>query len=381
MKFYEYEAKSILAGYGVPTPNGELVKTSLQSSEAAKRLGNSVVVKAQVLVAGRGKAGGIIFANSPEEAEEQAHKLLGVQIKGITVTKVLIEQKIPIKRELYFGITVDRLNRSFVAVACETGGVDIEELGEKEPQKILRMKISPQLGFLSFHAVQIAQYLGYKGKQMIRLANIFEKLYQISVEQDAELVESNPLVETVYGDFVCADARLIIDDNSLFRHPEFKKKQLEELRDLTPQEFEALKSGLDYVKLEGNIGVAGNGAGLVMATLDMVNSYGGKPANFLDMGGGAPPERIEAALAVILSDSAVKVLFINILGGITLCDEVARGIILAKESLKTSKPLVVRLVGTNEGEGKRILAEASIPIFDSMEEAAQKAVELGIQER
>jgi succinyl-CoA synthetase beta subunit len=380
LKLYEYEAKSILAGYGVPTPKGELAETPLQARETARRLGDPVVVKAQVLVAGRGKAGGILFADSSKEAEEQAQKLLGAQIKGIPVTKILIEQKIPIKRELYFGITVDRLSRSFVIVACETGGVDIEELSEKEPQKIFKMNINPQSGFFSFHAVHIAQQLGYKGDQMMRLTSVFEKLYQVNVEQDAELVECNPLVETLNGDFVCADARLIVDDNSLFRHPDFKKRQLEQQRDLTSQEFEALKNGLDYVKLEGNIGVAGNGAGLVMATLDLINSYGGKPANFLDMGGGAPPERIEAALAIILTDPAVEVLFANILGGITLCDEVARGIILARKKLNTSKPLVVRLVGTNEEEGKRILTEASIPVFESMEEAAHKAVELGKKE-
>ena len=380
MKLYEHEAKAILSTYEVPTPKGKLATNSQQTREAAAKLGVPVAVKAQVLVAGRGKAGGILFADTPEQAEEAAKKLLGTQIKGVTIVKVLVEEKIPIKKELYFGVTVDRLNHCYIAVASDLGGVEIEEVAEQQPEKIHKMLINPQLGFCSFHARQIAKKMGYSGDQMQQLSEILEKVYKLSVDYDSELSEMNPLVETQDGKFVAADARLILDDNALFRHEEFRRKQLEEPRELSPQEFDALKNGLDYVKLEGDIGIVGNGAGLVMATLDMINLYGGKPANFLDMGGGAPPQRIESALKIILSDPQVKAVFVNILGGITLCDEVARGIIRAREQLKSSKTMVIRLVGTNEEEGKRILTEVKMPIFDSVEEAAQKIVELAKKE-
>jgi succinyl-CoA synthetase beta subunit len=222
--------------------------------------------------------------------------------------------------------------------------------------------------------------MGYHGDRLLELAKQLERLYRISFDYDAELVEANPLVETTEGEFVAVDARIIIDDNALFRHEDFEQKRLNERRDLSPQEFEALQAGLAYVNINGDIGIVGNGAGLVMATLDMVNLYGGRPANFLDMGGGAPFERVKAALKLILSDPKVKVLFVNILGGITLCDEIARSIIQTREQLKTSKPLVVRLVGTNEAEGKKVLSEAKIPYFENLEEAAKKAVELALKE-
>jgi succinyl-CoA synthetase beta subunit len=374
LKLYEYEAKTLLANYGIPIPRGETAETTQQTHATATKIGQPVAVKAQVLVAGRGKAGGILFAETPKEAETAAQQLLNNQIKGFPVTKILVEQKIPIKKELYFGITVDRLNRCYVAVASALGGMGIEEIAEQSPEQIQKTPINPQLGISPFHARQIAQQLGYNGNQMLELARILEALYRAGMECDAELIELNPLAETTDGNFIAADARIIIDDNALFRHAEFKNKQLTERRDLSLEESEALRSDLNYVKLDGNVGVVGNGAGLVMATMDMINLYGGKPANFLDMGGGAPPERIEAALRIVLSDAHGKVLFVNILGGITLCDKVARGIIQAKAQLKASKPLVIRLVGTNEAEGKRILAEAGIPVFDSMEEAAEKAV-------
>ncbi len=380
MKLYEYEAKSLLSHYGIPIPNGEPAETSQQAREIAERIELPVTVKAQVLVAGRGKAGGILFAETADETETAAQNLLNTQIKGITVTKVLVEQKVSIKKELYFGITVDRLNRCYVAVASSTGGMEIEDVAVQSPEAIQKKLITPQLGFRLFHATQIAVKLGYKGDQLLKLSKILEALYQAGMETDAELIELNPLAETEDGNFVAADARVIIDDNALFRHIEYKKKQLEEQRELNPQEAEDLRSDLNYVKLDGDIGIVGNGAGLVMATMDMVNLYRGKPANFLDMGGGAPPERIEAALRLVLSDPQVKVLFVNILGGITLCDEVARGIIQAKKQLQSSAPLVIRLVGTNEEEGKRILSAAEIPVFDSMEEAAEKAVEFSRKE-
>jgi len=376
MKLFEYEAKNILAKYGIPTPQGGLATNTSQAREIATKLKPPFAVKAQVLVAGRGKAGGILFADSIAEVEKAAEKLLGMQIKGIPVKSVWIEEKIQIKSELYFGITTDRFNQSYVAIASAAGGMDIEDVAAKTPEKVIKFLINPQCGLRSFHTRQIARKMGYVGSQVSELGRTLERLYCAGMDYDAELVEMNPLVETVDGRFVAADARIIIDDNALFRHQEYKKRLLEGESELTAQELEALKNDLAYVKLDGNIGIIGNGAGLVMATLDTIQYYGGKPANFLDVGGGAPPEKIAIALKIVLSDPSVEALFINILGGITRCDDVARGILEAKEKVGVKKPMVIRLVGTNEEEGKRILTEAGIHVLESMEEAAQQAVEI-----
>lgn len=376
LKLFEYEAKNILAKNGVPVPQGGLATKSREAREVASKLKPPLVVKAQVLVAGRGKAGGILFANSVEEAEKAAEKLLTMQIKSIPVKSIWIEEKITIERELYFGITTDRFNQSYVAIASAVGGMEIEEVAQNSPEKMTKLLIDPQLGIWSFHTREIARKLGYSGNQLGELGRILEKLYHVGMDYDAELIEMNPVVETIEGRFVAADARIIIDDNALFRHQEYKKRLLEGESELTPQELEALKNDLAYVKLDGNIGVIGNGAGLVMATLDTIQYYGGKPANFLDVGGGAPSETTATALKIVLSDPNVKALFINILGGITRCDEVAKGILEAKEKVGSTKPTVIRLVGTNEKEGKQILTEAGIHVLDSMEEAAQKVVNI-----
>jgi succinyl-CoA synthetase beta subunit len=376
MKLFEYEAKTILAKFGIPTPQGELATNVNQAREVVAKLKPPFAVKAQVFVAGRGKAGGILFANSIEEAEKATEKLLGMQIKGIPVKSVWIEEKIKTKKELYFGITIDRFARSYVAIASAVGGMEIEEVAQKSPEKVIKFPIDPLCGFYPFQARQIAKKIGYNGSALSELGRIFERLYRIGMEYDAELIEMNPLVETVDGKFVAADARIIIDDNALFRHPEYKKRLMESEGELTPQEIEAMKNDLAYVKLDGDIGVIGNGAGLVMATLDTIQVYGGKPANFLDVGGGAPPEKIAAALQIVLSDKNVKTLFINILGGITRCDDVAKGILEAKEKVGVTKPMVIRLVGTNEEEGKKILTEAGIDVLESMEKAAQRVVEI-----
>ncbi|MEM3617138.1 MAG: ADP-forming succinate--CoA ligase subunit beta [Candidatus Bathyarchaeia archaeon] len=374
MKLLEYEAKRILTKYGVPTPKGELATNTAQAREIASRLNSPFVIKAQVPIAGRGKAGGILFANSTDEVKKAAEKLLGMQIKGIPVRSVWIEEKIQAKKELYFGMTVDRVSKSYVAIASSEGGMEIEDVAAKTPEKVIKFPITSQCGFRPYHARQIAKRMGYAGNQLSMLGNIFYNLYKAGMDYDAELIEMNPLVETLDGNFVAVDTRIIIDDNALFRHPEFKERMLE--GELSPQEIEAAKNDLAYVKLEGDIGVIGNGAGLVMATLDAIQLYGGKPANFLDVGGGAPSEKIAAALKIVLSNPNVKALFINILGGITRCDEVARGILAAKDKLSIEKPLVIRLVGTNEEEGKRILTEAGIHVLESMEEAAQRVVEI-----
>jgi succinyl-CoA synthetase beta subunit len=375
LKLYEYESKNLLSRYGIPTPKGLIVTNADSAQEAAAKLDPPYAVKAQVLVAGRGKAGGILFADSVEEAKKAAEKLLATEIKGIRVKKVLVEEKVPFKRELYFGITVDRPTRRYVAVAAAQGGVEIETLAAINPQAVLRIPIDPRQGFRSFHARQVAKKLGYTSSQLVELAGIFEKLYKAGRDCDAELIETNPLAETDDGRFVALDARIIVDDNALFRHPEYNAKLAAKERERTPLEIEAWKNDLAYVKLDGDIGIIGNGAGLVMATMDTVRYYGGKPADFLDLGGGAPPDRIAAALKIVLSDPDVKALFINILGGITHCDDVARGIITSTSQISFKKPVVVRLLGTNEEEGKRILEEAGMHALDSMEEAAERVVE------
>ena len=375
MKLFEYETKEIFSKYGIPTPLGELITSSKQARETAERIKGPVVIKAQVLVAGRGKAGGILFASSPAETELSSSKLLGSEIKGIKVQSVLVEEKLSIRKELYFSIAVDRSNRSYVAIASSEGGMEIEEIATATPEKIIKVFVDPLYGFRSYHARQIAKKLGYVGSQMRRLVAIFLKLYRVAMDCDAELCEMNPIIETSEGKFVAADARLIIDDNALYRQSDFQKRLTKIVGDkLTSQELEAQKSGLAYVKLDGNIGVIGNGAGLVMATLDAIKLYGGNPANFLDVGGGASSDKMAVALNLVLSDHRVDVVFINILGGITRCDEVAKGILEAKSRIGFVKSMVIRLVGTNEEEGRRILTEAGIHVLDSMEEAAEKAV-------
>lgn len=376
MKLFEYEAKNIFAKHGIPTPKGGLATDPDQARQVSAKLQMPVAVKGQILVAGRGKAGGILFANTVEEVANAAAKILGMQIKGLPVKSIWIEEKLQVRKELYFGITTDRYSRNYVAVASAVGGVDIEQVALKNPEKVLKTPIDPQYGFRSFHARQIAGKIGYQGRQISELGRIFEKLCTVGMDYDAELIETNPLVETVEGKFVAADARIIIDDNALFRHEEYRKRLLEGESELGPRELEAMKNDLAYVKLEGNIGVIGNGAGLVMATLDAIQHYGGEPANFLDVGGGAPSEKMALALKIVLSDPSVNALFINILGGITRCDEVARGILEAGRKIGETKPMVIRLVGTNEEEGKRILSQAGIPVMESMEEAAQRVVEI-----
>jgi len=377
LKLFEHEAKNVFSKYKIPAPQGGLAASPKQAGEIAAQINAPVAVKAQILVAGRGKAGGILFAASPGEAELVAKKLLSAEIKGFEVRSVLVEEKIPIQRELYFGIAVDRSNRCYVAIASSEGGIEIEEIATAMPEKIVKVFIDPLHRFGLHHARQIARRLGYSGSQKQNLATIFLELYRVATDYDVELAEINPLVETPEGKFVAVDTRLIIDDNALYRHPEFKRRLVEEGEaELPPLELEARKSGLAYVKLDGNVGVIGNGAGLVMATLDMIQLYGGSPANFLDVGGGASADVMAAALNLVFSDPRVEVVFINILGGITRCDEVAAGILEAKGRVGFLKPVVVRLVGTNEEEGRRILTDAGIHVLDSMEEAAKRAVEI-----
>jgi succinyl-CoA synthetase beta subunit len=373
LNLFEYEAKQEFSKHNISIPKGALVTESAQTAKAIANLKPPYMVKAQILAGGRGKAGGILYAALEKDAEEAAVKLLGTRIRGLLVERVLIEEKLPIRKELYVSITIDRFNRSYVALASTTGGVDIEEIAGKTPKAIIRTFIDEQTCMRSFDSMAIAKQLGYSGNQLVKLSSILQKLYQVCIDNDAELVESNPLAETETADFVALDARMVIDDNALFRHPEYAAKETEAL---SAWEALALKNNLAYVKLDGDIGVVGNGAGLVMATLDLLNFFGGKPANFLDLGGGATIEAISAALKIVLAEPETKAVLVNVLGGITRCDDVARGIVTVAGESEIKKPFVVRLVGTNQQEGQKILANAGISALDSMEEAAKQAVEI-----
>ena len=376
MKLFEYEAKEIAQQYDLPVPKGLVASNAQEAKEAFLKLNQPCMIKAQVLVAGRGKAGGIKPASSDEEASRVAESLLSMTIKGERVAKVLVEQKLASRHERYISIVVDRSSKCFTLLCSSEGGVDIEQVAANNPEKIIRHKIDPLIGLQEFESRFVAKKLGYSGKQMNQVSSIITKLYQITLDYDAELIESNPLIETENGELIAADLRILVDDNSLFRHPKFLERMKTFEPDMTPLEVKAREKGLAFVELDGEVGIIGNGAGLVMATLDMILDYKGKPANFCDVGGGASEERIASALEIVLANPKVKVLLINIMGGITRCDDVANAILDIQKRMGISKPMVIRLVGTNEEEGQRILAAANIPSLNTMEEAAAKAAEL-----
>lgn len=373
MILLEHEAKDIFEEYGIPTPSGGVAYSGREAREIALRFKTPYMIKAQVLAGGRGKAGGIRTAYSHLEAESIANELLDMKIKGKKVQSVLVEEKIPSEKELYFGITLDRSKRCYVVLGSSEGGVDIEKVSK---EKIIKVWVDPFIGFRQYHAIKIAKGMGYTGKQMLKLARLFVKFYKMAMDKDAELAEINPLMETSQGEFIAADARLPIDDNALYRHPELNEIMKKREAMLSPQEVYAKKSGFSYVMLDGNIGIIGNGAGLTMATLDTIHWYGGDPANFLDVGGGASAKRMYDALNVVLSDPRVKTVFVNIFGGVTQCDEVAKGIVEARKQIKYEKPMVIRLAGTNEEEGRRILTNAGLNVIGGLEEGAERVVEI-----
>jgi succinyl-CoA synthetase beta subunit len=376
LKLFEYEAKDIAREYGLPVPDGALAANPAEVKEAFLKLGGPVMVKAQVLVAGRGKAGGIRPASTADEAEQVGKDILSMTLKGEEVSKVLVEKKLASKHERYVSIVVDRASKCYTVLCSTEGGVDIEAVASEHPEKIVRYQIDPLLGLQDFESRTVAKELDYSGKQLMQVTAIVSKLYQIVLDCDAELIESNPLIETEDGEIIAADLRILIDDNSLYRQKKFLERAKTYEPDMTHLEIQAREKGLAYVELSGNIGIIGNGAGLVMATLDMILDYKGKPANFCDVGGGASEERIAAALQIVLRNPNVKVLLINIMGGITRCDDVARAILDIQKQMGITIPMVIRLVGTNEKEGQKILAKANIPSLNSMEAAAAKAVEL-----
>lgn len=376
MKLFEFEAKDILKRYGILTPVGKVVSSPAEAESAAREIGGPVALKSQVLVSGRGKSGGILFASDARETKEIATRLIGSDIKGFTVTKMLIEQKIDIVDEFYASVTIDRQAKKYVAMASTSGGVDIEEIARSTPEKIARHHVDPIKG-LDEHMARkmLAQFTALSASDAIRISEIIYKLYRIAMDYDAELIEINPLARTASEELVACDARIIIDDNALFRHPEFEGTEIARI-EASPAEIEARKQGLAYVDLDGDIGIIGNGAGLMMATLDVVHLFGGKPANFLDIGGGAGAETIRKALTIIMSKPQVKAVLINILGGVTRCDLVAQGIVEALDASAIKKPIVVRMMGTKEEEGIRILKGAGINSYSNMEDAIQEVVRI-----
>ena len=373
MNLHEYQAREIFARYGVPLPRGELAYTSQEAYEIVCRLGVPAMVKAQVLVGGRGKAGGIKRASNPQAAREMAGHIFGMHIKGLLVDKVLVVEAMEIEEELYLGVVVDRALCAPVVIASLEGGVEIEEVARTMPERLAKITVDPFLGLRDCQARQLALEIGLGKEKVAEWIAIAQGLYKAFVECDASLAEINPLALTREGRLVAIDTKMVLDDNALFRH-----RDLEALRDLTeeePREREARGRGLSYVKLEGEIGCLVNGAGLAMATMDVIKLHGGEPANFLDVGGGARAEQVAGALRILVSDENVKAVLINIFGGITRCDEVARGILEALPQVRVEVPMVVRLAGTNEEEGRRLLADADIETASTLVEAAQRAVE------
>jgi succinyl-CoA synthetase beta subunit len=373
VKIHEYQAKDILARYGIPIQPGRVAYTPEEAEQIAREIGGPVVIKAQVYVGGRGKAGGIQFGDTPEEARVSAAKVLGMNIKGLTVEKVLVVSKLDIKEEYYLGIILDRKSQAPVVMVSKAGGIDIEEVAATTPEKIIKQPIDMRWGLRPFEARDILARAGLPHQVIAKGGSILTALSKAFIESDASLAEINPLALTADGQVQAADAKILIDDNGLFRQKEYAAWA--ESEESNPLEFEAKQEGLTYVKLDGNIGVIGNGAGLVMTTLDMVARVGGKPANFLDIGGGAKAEIMHKALTFVASDPQVKGILVNIFGGITRGEEVARGVIMAQEDLPEGMPIVVRLSGTGAEEGKELLKQhAGLDWGKDMREAAQKIV-------
>ena len=382
MKVHEYQAKELFRQYGIPVPRGKVAETPEEAKKIAEELGgNLFVVKAQVHAGGRGKAGGVKLAKSPDEVYEVAKKMIGMKLvthqtgpEGKLVRKVLVEEGLNIEKEFYLGMVIDRQTECPVMMASAEGGVEIEEVAKRSPEKILKAFIDPALGMMPFYARQLAFGLGFTGETLKKAVKFMTSLYRLFIEKDASLAEINPLVLTKEGDLIALDAKINFDDNALYRHPEIA--ELRDIHEENPLEVEASKYDLNYIKLEGNIGCMVNGAGLAMATMDIIKLYGGEPANFLDVGGAANVERVKNAFRILLSDPNVKAVFINIFGGIVRCDRVAEGVTKAAQELEIKVPMVVRLEGTNKEEAMEILKNSGLSFIlaTSMADGAEKAV-------
>ena len=383
MKIHEYQGKAMLRAYGVPVPAGDVADTPAQAREIAQRLGGKVVVKAQVHAGGRGKAGGVKLADDPAGAEAAARQILGMMLKtpqtppeGIRVLKILVEEASPIATELYLSMTLDRGKGTHVVMASRAGGMDIEEVAATHPEKILREWTDPALGVQAFQARALAFGLGLAGAQHRQGVGLILNLFRAYVDKDCSLAEINPLVVTTDGRVLALDAKLNFDDNALYRHPDVVA--MRDVNEETPLDVEASKYSLNYIKLDGNVGCMVNGAGLAMATMDIIKLAGGEPANFLDVGGGASPEQIENAFRILSSDPSVKAVFINVFGGILRVDRLAEGIIAAVKKLGLELPVVLRAEGTNVEQGKKMLAESGLALVmaNDMGEGARRVVEL-----
>lgn len=373
MNLYEYQAKRLFAEHGVPIPDGDVATTPVEARALTRDLGGKVVVKAQVLTGGRGKAGGVKLADDPDEAEQLAGQILGMDIKGHTVHKVLVDEQAPgIDQEIYLAVLIDRDRRLPMIMASAAGGVDIEQVAAETPEKIFRVHVDPAVGLRSYQSTYLASGMDLPRELWRDFHKIVSGLYQTFMANDASLTEINPLVITGEGSLLAVDGKMSIDDNALYRHPRLAEMRPTEEEPLA--EREARAAGLSYIKLDGEIGCMVNGAGLAMTTMDIIKLYGGEPANFLDIGGAATPESVTAALRIILSDPNVKAVLINIFGGIVRGDEVARGIVQALEQVETDVPMVIRLQGTNAEEGLRILDEVDMTTAKTLTDAAQKAV-------
>ena len=374
MNLHEYQARELLRHAGIPVPPGEVATTAAEAKAAAERLGSGkVVVKAQVHAGGRGKAGGVKLADTPQQAAEVAGRILGMKIKGLTVEKVLVAPAADIKSEAYVGVIVDRASQSPVMMVSPAGGIDIEEVAAKTPEKIFKTPVDARYGLLTHQAMALAFRL-YDDIALVRqAAPILQKLYRAFVDAGASLAEINPLVVTPQREVVALDAKIVVDDNELERKP-----AIEALRDVAsenPFEVQAREANLTYIKLDGNVGCIVNGAGLAMATMDLVKYYGGEPANFLDIGGSSNPDKVVAALKIVTADPNVKAILFNIFGGITRCDDVANGIVAATKQFTVPVPIVIRLTGTNEDAAVKILESVGMKAMTDMDQAVQKAVE------
>lgn len=374
MKIHEYQARDLFRKYGIPVPDGVVCHSVDEVKKKVTDDDKLRVVKAQVHVGGRGKAGGVKLAHSKAEVIEHAEQILGMDIKGLTVEKILIADAVDIEKEYYVGLINDRNTKSVTLMASAEGGVEIEEVARVSPEKIIKMTIDPTMGLMDWQARKVALQLFTDPKQVRQTAAILVKLYELYVDTDSSLAEINPLVLTPDKQVLAIDGKMNFDDNALFR-----QKEILAMREVTEdeqKEIEATAKGLSYIKLDGNIGCMVNGAGLAMATMDMIKLYGGDPANFLDIGGSSNPEKVIEAMNILLSDRNVSSVMINIFGGITRCDDVARGLVAALEVIKTDVPIVIRLSGTNAKEGLEIIKSHGLPTVATMSEAAKKAIEL-----
>lgn len=372
MNLHEYQASEIFASHGIPTNGGRVATTPAEASTIAGELGGTVVVKAQVHTGGRGKAGGVKLAKSPEEAAEVASQILGLDIRGHQVHKVLVAPAADIAQEFYLGVTLDRARRQNVIMASAEGGVDIEEVAAKTPEKIHRALVDPELGLHAWQARELAFHLGIPANKVAGFVSVTQRLYETYISEDATLTEINPLILTGSGEWLALDAKMTVDDNALFRHEETEAKR--DLAEENATELDARASGISFVKLDGDIGCIVNGAGLAMATMDAVKLHGGEPANFLDVGGGANADQVAKAFSLVTADPNVKAIFINIFGGITRGDVVAQGVSEALRRVSVTVPIVVRLSGTNAAEGRDLLSAIGLTASESMDEAAAQAV-------